>query len=139
VISGTAITAIGAVVVALVAGFAGWRNSGKATMSGEQRAWLNDALTEVRQVRKELADAEQAVRAAARSANEATDRADIAERRLRQLDSSAQDLIGWIERVMRAKDQIDAQTSHDPAVARLLMVINGGPATMSVSQLHTQP
>jgi hypothetical protein len=133
------ITAVGALLVAIVGGVFGWRNSGKATMSAEQRAWLNDALGEARQARTEIASAEAAARAAGKTAGEASDRAEAAERRLRQLDASAQDLIGWIDRVMRAKDQIDAgnQQAHDPAVARLLFVINGGPASMSGSRLHS--
>lgn len=133
------LTTVGGVVVALVAAFAGWKNSGRATMSAEQRAWLADALAEARQARKEIETAEAAARAAAKTANDASDRADAADRRLRQLDASAQDLIGWIERVMTAKDQIDVQQAHDPAVARLLVVINGGPASLSNPRLHREP
>jgi hypothetical protein len=134
--TGPLITSIGAIIVALIAGFYGWRNSGRATQSGEQRAWLNDALKEARQARADIAEAEESAKKATKASNNATDRADAAERKLRQLDASAQDLIDWIGRVMRSKDQIDPLAVNDPAVARLLVIINGGPASLSGSKLQ---
>jgi len=131
------VTALGAVVVAVVGGYFGWRNSGRATMSSEQREWLREAMREARMARTESAAAEESAAKATKASHEAKARADAAERRLRDLDASAQDLIDWIARVMQSKDQIEVQKIHDPAVARLLAVINGGPASLSGSKLRT--
>jgi hypothetical protein len=137
------ITGVVAVVVALIGGFFGWRNSGRASMSSDQRAWLETAMKEARQAKADANKAEEsAARAgmAAAEANrrsaEAEHRADDAERRLTTVTLQAEDLIGWISRVVRVAHEIDVNQVDDPAVRRLVDVINGGPPTLTADRLR---
>jgi hypothetical protein len=133
---------IGAIIAALVGGGVGLRNGTKANRPAEsnaQLAWVKQAQDEAHEAKADAKQAKVDVAAAETRMRAQDARLDESERRLRQLDATATDLMQWIERVMRAKDLIDAQSTNDPAVASLLRVINGGPASMSNPRLRTEP
>lgn len=128
-------TAIAAVIVAVVGGYFGWQNSGRATMSTDQRAWLQTALDETRKLRADVEGAEQVAGRARQAAAEATAEADTAKRQLTALNAQTQDLIVWISRVVRVAHEIDASQINDPKVQRLIDVVNGGPPSFSSDRL----
>lgn len=133
------VTAIAAIVVAVVGGYFGWRNSGRATMSADQRAWLQTALDETRKLRTDVEAAEQVAGRARAAAAEATTEADAAKRQLAALNIQTQDLITWISRVVRAAHEIDPSLIADPKVQRLVDVVNGGPPSFSSDRLRIPP
>jgi hypothetical protein len=130
------IAATAAVVVALVGGVFAWRNSGRASVSGDQRAWLQTSIDEARKLKKDVDEAEQVAGRAKSAAAEATHEAEAAKRQLAALNAQTQDLIGWIGRVVRAAHAIDADQVDDPKMQRLLEVINGGPPTFSSDRIR---
>jgi hypothetical protein len=128
--------AIGAIVVAVIGGYFGWRNSGRSAVSADQRAWLQTSMDEARKAKSDAIEAESSARRATAAANAASDRADDAERRLRVVAAQVDDLTAWIGRVVRTAHEIEPQHVNDPRVQRLISVINGGPASMSSSTLR---
>jgi hypothetical protein len=141
-VTGQSWTAIGAVIVSLIGMVVGLRNGTKANKPAEsnaQLAWVKQAQDEAHEAKADAKQAKVDVAAAETRMRDQDRRMDESERRLRQLDATATDLMQWIERVMRAKDLVDAQSTNDPAIASLLRVINGGPASMSNPRLRTEP
>jgi hypothetical protein len=129
-------TAIAAIVVAVIGGYFGWRNSGRALMSKDQREWLTTSLDEARKAKVDANAAEESAARANRAANEANVRADQAVRKADSAQALAEDLVTWIGRVVRAANDVDPQQVDNPHVQRLLTVINGGPASLSNGRLH---
>lgn len=130
------LTAIAAIIVAVIGGLFAWRNSGRATMSADQRAWLMTALDEARKAKTDANEAEQVAGRARTAAGEATAEAEAAKRQLAHLSAQTEDLIGWISRVVRAAHNIDPTQVDDPHIRRLLDVVNGGPPTFSTDRLR---
>jgi hypothetical protein len=124
-------TAIAAIIVAVVGGYFGWRNSGRALMSKDQREWLTTSLDEARKAKADANAAEESAARANRASNEANDRADQVVRKLNALEATTDDLIAWIGRVVRAAHEVDPQHVNDPRVQHLLTIVNGGPASLT--------
>lgn len=138
--------AVGAIIVALltsaISGYVTLRNATKATgpaNSQAQLAWVKQAQDEATQAKADAREAKLDAATAERRMREQDRRLDETERRVLHLDGVTHDLISWIERVIRAKDQIDPNLPNDPATLRLIAVINGGPASMSSARLRTDP
>ncbi len=132
-------TAVAGIVVAVLTGYFGWRNSGRAAMSADQRAWLETAMREARQAKTDADHAQQSAAKANSAALEAGHRADDAERRLTAVTLQTEDLIGWISRVVRVAHDIDVDQVDDPNVRRLIEVVNGGPPTLTADKLRITP
>lgn len=130
------ITVIGGLVIAIIGGYFGWRNSGRSSISKDTREWLETAMKEARQAKADAGEAEESARKATVAANAATDQAHDAQRQLRAVTAQTDELMTWISRVVRSASEIEPQHVNDPRVQRLLTVINGGPASMSSSHLH---
>lgn len=137
--TGAMFTAIAAIVVSVIGGYFGWRNSGRASMSADQRAWLQTAMDEARKAKTEANSAEESAGRAARAATEATNRADSAERRLNHVEHKVDDLVQWIVKVVDAAHEVDSDQVIDPQVRRLLDVVNGGPPTLTADRLRIPP
>lgn len=127
----TVITTAGSVLVALVAGFFGFRGStgaNKVRQTELQQAFTQQVMQEVDRVRQQAAAAQQDA-AKAKADNEALE---IRHRHLRRDMDAMQD---WVDRVVRARDtymrDLEARGSsvEDSGVIRLLRAINGGPHT----------
>lgn len=131
-LSGPIVTAIGAIIVAVIAGAWAWKNSGRATMSGEQRAWLQEAMKETRQARQDLTAAEESTRKAAKAADEATNLADAATRRLNEVIVLLEGMVRWTDRVVTA--------GQDPTVpdAEVRRIVNGGPPGLTNAKMQVQ-
>jgi uncharacterized protein (DUF3084 family) len=121
------LTAIGAVIIALVTGAFGLLNSTKANRPAEmnaQLAWVKQAQDEATEARQEARDAK-AESTAARQESEATRQQQVT---LRRELEAMQD---WIDRVVRARDAYLAdhaiETLEDSGMIRLMRAINGGP------------
>jgi chromosome segregation ATPase len=123
------IASVGFVFTSRSANRATDRNSDVA-LSTEARAWVTQAQTDAREAKTEAAQAEKQSSEAVRRANHAEDQASQAERKLRDVTSTVDALIRWIERVVRSAN--DADVSE----ARLREIINGGPPEMTGSRLR---
>lgn len=130
--NGPLFTAIGAVLAAIIAGAWAWKNSGRATMSGEQRAWLQEAMKETRQARTDLATAEQALRVATTAAGKATQTADSARAQVSEVLLLLEGMVRWTDRVVSA--------GQDPAVSdqEVRRIVNGGPPGLTNAKLQVQ-
>jgi hypothetical protein len=128
-VNASLVTAIGAVVVAIVGMFTGLRSSTKANRPAEsnaQLAWVKQAQDEATDARAE-ARAAKTESAAARVESEATRQQLVKIRR--EFDAMEE----WVARVVRARDLYLSDHAENPdeiedsGVFRLLKAINGGP------------
>lgn len=125
--NGTFLTALGALLVAIVGGVFGLVSSSRANRPAEsnaQLAWVKQAQDEANEARREAREAK-AESTAARVESESTRQQQV---RLRRELDAMQD---WVDRVVRARDAYVADhqdlSIEDSGVVRLLRAINGGP------------
>lgn len=121
------LTAVGAILIAVVTGAFGLLNSTKANRPAEsnaQLAWVKQAQDEATDARKEAREAK-AESAAARSESEATRQQQV------QLRRELEAMQDWVDRVIRARDayvaEHDLASIEDSGVVRMMRAINGGP------------
>ena len=132
-------TAGGAVVAASVSALFAWGSSRAATGPANSQAnleWVKQAHTEATEAKTEARQAKKDAEATEAILRKTQTRMDAQDRRLRQVDAVAHELMDWIRRVLIKAQAVDPSMPHDAAVRDLLRVINGGPASMTDSQIR---
>lgn len=123
------VTAVAALLVAIIGGGFGVLNSTRANRPAEsnaQLAWVKAAQDEAREAREEAKEAKLGAAAAARESDETR----VQAVKLRREFDAMQD---WVDRVVRARDAYMADLTEagrsieDSGVLRILRAINGGP------------
>jgi type II secretory pathway component PulM len=146
----TTLVAVASVIATLIGAYLVYRSAQRAnrindqqTLSQQQLAWTQQAMneasaakTEAKEATRSAAEAERAAHAAGVAAEHATDRADAAELRLRQVGDLTEKLLDWIARVVRKAHADGIADGASPQVEELLRIINGGPPEISTSQLE---
>jgi hypothetical protein len=124
-VNASLLTAISAIVIAIIGGLFGFINSTKANRPAEsiaQLAWVKQAQDEAMAARTEAKEAK-SESSAARTEAEATRQQLV---RIRREFNAMED---WVARVVRARDLYVAEHTaiDDSGVIRILGAINGGP------------